>query len=1053
MVKSYHALATAMQDAEAAAWNTSGMQLTACRHSCVAPAVAVATAFACMTLVAAEPVRFSRDVLPILSENCFACHGPDEGHREADLRLDTREGALAVITLDAPAQSELIQRIVATDPDVQMPPPTAHKKPLSREQVDLLTRWIAEGAPWGIHWAFEPPVKPPVPAGPAHPIDAFIGERLAAEGLAFAPQAAPHTLARRLALDLTGLPPSRAQAESLARDPSGPSYDRLVDELLASPHFGERMAMWWLDAARYADTDGFQGDDNRTNWPWRDWVVEAFNANMPFDRFTIEQCAGDLLPNATPEQRLATCFHRNHMTNGEGGRDREESRIDYVIDRVNTLGTLWLGLTVGCCQCHSHKYDPVTHREYYQLNAFFDSIDETGAAGRGAKPYLPVKSPAVARAVAEAQQLVDARQPFLEQAQREAEPPFTAWLQSQIAGLIKAGGSAAWQPLQPSTLESTEGTLFAVEGDGTIQTSGPNPAQDDYLVTAPVALPRVTGVKLEVFPHESHTHGLFSRGESGHFTLTDVKLRVVKRGSSQVREIPFVRAVADHSDDPKKHDNYGSIGGVLDDDPRNGWGVRDAAAAASHTAVFALDEPIVLEADEEIVFELRQRSTRGDANVGRFRVSVTDQAGPAVTSIEPAPLEQLAAAVAAGSTDPARLPPPLRDRLRQQFLADHEPYKITKRAADRAARQLAEAKAAAQVDVMVLAERSQPRTTHVLLRGVWDAKGEAVSPGTPAVLGPFSTMLPGRPASRIDLANWLVAPTNPLTARVIVNHVWQLFFGAGIVRTTEDFGLQGERPTHPDLLDWLAVDFVEHGWDVKRLCRQIVTSRGYRQASAVSPELLARDPDNRLLARGARHRLPSWMLRDQALAVAGLLNPAVGGPPVKPWQPPGVWEEMFMGRFTYEPSEGPAQHRRTLYAFWRRAIAPTFLFDAAQRRSCEVRLPRTNTPLQALTLLNDAIYLEAARALAERDRAPAAMFQAVLCREPTATERAVLDREAARAREHYGMHPADAAALLDATDPGDLFPAPAATADRADLAAATLVASLILNLDEAITHE
>jgi hypothetical protein len=1029
------------------------MQPASCHRICVALAVAFATATAGVRVVATEPVRFSRDVLPILSENCFACHGPDEGHREADLRLDTREGALAAISLDAPATSELIQRIIATDPDVQMPPPTAHKKPLSPDQVETLTRWIAEGAPWGTHWAFEPPVKPPVPAVPAHPIDAFIGARLPAKGLTFAAEATPHTLARRVSLDLTGLPPSRGQVESLTRDSAGASYDRLVDELLASPHFGERMAMWWLDAARYADTDGFQGDDNRTNWPWRDWVVEAFNANMPFDRFTLEQCAGDLLPNATVEQRLATCFHRNHMTNGEGGRDPEESRVDYVIDRVNTLGTLWLGITVGCCQCHTHKYDPVTHHEYYQLNAFFDSIAETGAAGRGAKPYLAVSSPHVARAVAEAQRLVDARAPAVEVARRAAEPAFAAWLEEQVVALTKAGGFTAWRPLEPSTIESTEGTLFAVEADGTIQTSGPNPVQDDYLVTAPVALPRVTGVKLEVFTHESHAHGLFSRGPSGHFTLTDVKLRVTKRGSSQVREFPFVRAVADHSDDPKKHDNYGSISGVLDDDPRNGWGVRDAAAAASHTAVFALGEPLVLEADEEIVFELRQRSTRGDANVGRFRLSVTDQAGPAVTSVEPAPVEQFAAAVAAGATDPARLPPPLRDRLRQQFLADHGPYGIAKRAADRAARQLAETKAAAKVDVMVLAERPERRTTHVLLRGVWDAKGDAVGPGTPAVLGPFSTMLPGRPASRLDLANWLVGPTNPLTARVIVNHVWQLFFGAGIVRSTEDFGLQGERPTHPDLLDWLAVDFVEHGWDVKRLCRQIVTSRAYRQASEVSPELLARDPDNRLLARGGRHRLPSWMLRDQALAVAGLLNPAVGGPPVKPWQPPGVWEEMFMGRFTYEPSEGPAQHRRTLYAFWRRAIAPTFLFDAAQRRSCEVRLPRTNTPLQALTLLNDAIYLEAARALAERDRDPAAMFRSVLFREPRAAERAVLDREAARAREHYGLHPDDAAALLDATDPGDLFPVPAAAADRVERATATLVASLILNLDEAITHE
>jgi len=1004
-------------------------------------------------LMAADRVSFSRDILPILSENCFACHGPDEGRREAGLRLDTREGALAAIDLAAPAKSELVARVTATDPDVCMPPPAAHKKPLAGAEVGLLKRWIEQGAPWGRHWAFDPPIKPPVPAGAAHPIDAFVAARLATERLDFASRAEPHVLARRVAFDLTGLPPTAADVESLARDPSDAAYETLVDRLLATEHFGERLAMWWLDAARYSDTDGFQGDGERTNWPWRDWVVDAFNANMPFDRFTVEQCAGDLLPNATPAQKLATCFHRNHMTNGEGGRDPEESRVDYVIDRVNTLGTLWLGLTVGCSQCHSHKYDPVSHHEYYRLNAFFDSIDETGAAGRGAKPYLAVQSPRVERAVAEAQRLVDSRKPVLDEARRQSEPPFQAWLAERTAAVTAAGGFSAWHALAPKHIESTDGTSFSTDGAGVVQTSGPNPVQDDYLLTAPVGTPRVTGVRLEVFSHESHTSGLFARGESGQFTLTDVKLRVTKRGTSQAREIPFAAAVADHSDDPKKHGGYGDVRHVLDDDPRNGWTVRDAAAAASHTAVFALREPLVLDADEELVFEMRHRSTKGDANIGRFRVSVTDQAGPAVATVGPAPLEQLAALVASGTSDPARLPAAVRNRLRDQFLADHEPYVIAKRAADRAGRQLAEAKAAVKVDVMVLAERPEPRTTHVLLRGVWDAKGDVVQPGTPAVLGTFSTMLPGRPATRLDLANWLVSPANPLTARVIVNHVWQLFFGAGLVRTVEDFGAQGERPTHPELLDWLAVDFMEHGWDMKRLCRQIVTSRTYRQAAEVSPERLARDPENRFLARGARHRLPAWMLRDQALAVSGLLHPAVGGPPVKPWQPPGVWEELFMGRFTYEPSAGEAQHRRTLYAFWRRAIAPTFLFDSAQRRTCEVRLPRTNTPLQALTLLNDTIYLEAARALAERDHDVASMFRAVLFRPPQAAERGVLDREFARARDHYREFPADADALLDSTDPARIFTPPTAASARADRAAATVIASLILNLDEALTHE
>ncbi|MFO0869658.1 MAG: PSD1 and planctomycete cytochrome C domain-containing protein [Pirellulales bacterium] len=1030
-----------------------------------------------VTAQGADEIQFARDVLPILAEHCLACHGPDEQHRKGDLRLDTQAGALRVIDRDAPAQSELVQRILATDPEVIMPPPD-HRKPLSPVQQQTLKKWVEGGAAWGQHWAFVKPQLPPIPTLSAtsapltdQPIDRLVQARLERVGRTLAPPASFLTLLRRVSLDLTGLPPTVDEVAAccadagvdedgrLADDPASQerayrAYQRWVERLLASPHCGERLAMWWLDAARYSDTDGFQGDATRTNWPWRDWVIEAFNQNRPFDQFTIEQFAGDLLPQATNEQRLATCFHRNHMTNGEGGRDPEESRVDYVIDRVSTVGTVWLGLTLGCCQCHSHKYDPISQREFYSLAAFFNSIDEDGKAGTAARPYLSYESPRAPPAVAEARRLVDQRIPREQAARAAAEGPFQQWLQARLAEL--SPDFRSWHPLRSTQLESVEGTQLTQEADGCVQASGPHPRQDDYRFSAAVTLPRVTGLKLEVLPHPSHTRGGLSRGASGEFILTDIKVQVRRAGSSQVRDLLVAQAVADVSAEQKEARNYGDIKGVLDDDPRNGWTTQGHPATQPHVAVFQLAEPLHLEPDEQLVVELRQRSTVGDANIGRFRLFVTDQAGRTVQSVGPSPLEELAEVKHQGQ----EIPPPLREALQAQFLADYAPYLAERQALERAERQWREVSAGARkINVMVLAERAEPRPTHVLVRGVWDKPGEAVQRDVPVAIAPWPfPEVTADTRTREHLARWLMSSDNPLTARVIVNHLWQLLFGVGLVRTTEDFGVQGERPTHPELLDWLAVDFQTHGWDGKRLLRQIVLSNTYRQDSTVSPDLLVHDPENRLLARGARFRLPSWMLRDAALHSAGLLQPAIGGPPVRPYQPPGVWEEMFMGRFQYEPSEGPAQFRRTVYAFWRRAIAPTFLFDAAQRRTCEVRPARTNTPLHALTLLNDANFLVAARALGAAARQtsadPAAQIdeihRRVLARRPTTRERTILLREYERARSHFTAHPADALRLFqEIPQPAaDLPPAP-----PSELAAGTLVASLILNLDEALHHE
>ncbi|MCA9189203.1 MAG: PSD1 and planctomycete cytochrome C domain-containing protein [Pirellulaceae bacterium] len=1004
-----------------------------------------------------EAVSFRRDVLPILSDRCFHCHGPDEQRREADLRLDDRHSATAdrgdyfVIVPGRPDQSELVRRIEANDPSLRMPPIDSHVRELNRDEVDLLRRWIADGAKWEQHWAFVAPQRPRVPDDAPHPLDAFVRRRLSQEGLQPSPRTEAHTLARRVSFDVTGLPPSPDEVQRLVKDRSQSNYEQLVDELLASPHFGERMAMWWLDAARYSDTDGFQQDATRQNWPWRDWVIEAFNADMPFDQFTIEQFAGDLLPDATVDQQLATCFHRNHMTNGEGGRDPEESRIDYVIDRVNTVGTVWLGLTLGCCQCHSHKFDPLSQREYYQLFAFFNSIDEDGKAGNAAKPYLKVESPYAARAVAESLALVESRTQRLDVARQTAKQEFVPWLNKHID--VTRNGIETWHPPSINSLESAEGTDLKLTADGTIQAGGPNPNQDDYRVIATTGLRRVTGWRLEVFSHASHTGGKFSRGATGEFILTDVKLQVRKLGNSQLRDIELAGAVADVEKKVSGR-NYGNIKDTLDDDPRNGWTTAGDETFDSHVAVFALADPLSVRPDDQLVFVLLQRSTDGDANIGRFRIYVTDQPGNAVRSLEPMPLEQLAEARVEHAMD---LPDSLRTRLFEQFLADHQGYQRAKDEYDRAARQLAQCRAAAEPqDVMVLSERAEPRPTFVLKRGVWDSPGEPVERAIPAALscGPIADSQ--KTVSRLELAKWLIDRNNPLTARVIVNQLWQLCFGTGLVRTPEDFGRQGEQPTHPELLDWLAVELMDHNWELKHVLRIILTSETYQQSSRIEPTVRQRDPENRLYARGSRFRLPSWMIRDAALCTSGLLKRAIGGPPVMPYQPDGVWEEMFMGRFHYEPSQGPAQHRRTLYAFWRRSSTPTFLFDQAQRRVCEVRPRQTNTPLHALTMLNDESILEASRELAKSivancdgpsDRMRL-VVKAILSREPNDSELSILEQQYVRALETYQDDEEKAKRLLDFGQP-ELR----CTGRHADVAATMIVASMVYNLDEAISRE
>lgn len=1016
--------------------------------------LALAVLAAGTALQADDDVRFSRDILPILSDRCFHCHGPDPDHREAGLRLDDEIAAKKVVSPGDPDASELLRRVSSHDSEALMPPPASRREKLTDEQVKKFRQWIAGGAKWGRHWAFEKLERPAVPIGGVHPIDAFIQKRREAAGLAASPPAEKATLIRRLSLDLTGLPPTPEDIDEFVNDESPDAYEKLVARLFASPHYGERMAMWWLDASRYADTDGYQGDAVRNNWPWRDWVIQSFNANKPFDRFTIEQFAGDLLPEATPEQILATCFHRNHMTNGEGGRDPEESRIEYVLDRVNTTGTVWLGLTLGCCQCHSHKFDPISQAEYYGLFAFFNSIDENGSASTGAKPYLKYKSPFVEPAVREAKTLVDQRIPLEAAAKAKAEAEFEPWLAQQIERV--KSGFAPWHHFAATAVESVEGTVLVQETGGDIQTSGPNPRQDDYRVIAsrPPELARITGLRLDVLPHESHTGSKLSRGKTGEFILTDVKLYVRGKGKSQLREVEITGAVADVENDAQAR-QYGKVKDTLDDDPRNGWTTEGHDAAKPHAAVYALAQPLVLSDDEEAIFVLMQRSTVGDANIGRFRVSVSDQPGAAVRSLNPMPLEELAGHKAENG---AGVSAELRAKLLAQFLADHAGYQHVKAMLETANAQLAEVQKMAEVDVMVLGERAELRPTFLLERGVWNKHGAEVQRTVPAAVLPWNAE---QKPSRLDLANWIVSRDNPLTARVTVNQLWQLVFGAGLVRTADNFGLQGELPTHPELLDWLAVELMEHQWDVQHVIRLMVTSGAYRQSSDATPALIEADPENRLLARAMRYRLPSWMIRDAQLTASGVLNSALGGPPVKPYQPDGVWEALFMGGRHYEPSQGPAQYRRTVYAFWRRSSTPTFLFDSAARRVCEVQTKITNTPLQALTLLNDLNGLDAARELArlsmrkntaETERLTF-LFRRALSRAPTDDELAVLKREWKKSWDHYRAHPEDAREMLTVGQPLDDGEINPDRFDEPEFAAYMVAASLVFNLDEAVTRE
>ncbi|HEX4796341.1 MAG TPA: PSD1 and planctomycete cytochrome C domain-containing protein [Humisphaera sp.] len=968
-------------------------------------------------------VDFNRDVRPILAGNCLKCHGLDESARKSKLRLDLRETATgpaksgkAAIVSGKPDESELVRRITSSDPDVVMPPASTHVV-LSTSQKELLRQWVAEGAPYAAHWAFVAPKQAALPAvrqadWPRNPLDYFVLANLESQSLQPSPPADRYTLIRRLYLDLIGLPPTPRQADDFANDASPDAYEKLVDQLLASPRYGERWARRWLDLARYADTNGFEKDRPRTIWPWRDWVINALNADMPFDQFTIEQLAGDMLPNATQSQKIATGFHRNTMLNEEGGIDPLEYRFYSSIDRINTTGTTWLGLTVGCAQCHTHKYDPITQKEYYSLLAFLDNADEpqleipasdiesrrhdVEAKVAALTTALPDKFPGGATALAQA---------------------FDAWENQASARAVH------WTPLHPRSVQSSKPYLTVLPDDSIL--AGGDIAKTvtyDLTFDAPAG---AKAIRLDVLPDDSlpgHGPGLvFYELERGDFFLSELSVK------SDATSIKLEKASQTFGSPAKD---------AIDGDPLTGWRVT-GGTGKPHAAVFCFESPLS-EARPLSIHMLFERYAA--APLGRFRFSVTTESHAAEPQALPIEIEAILCVLPADRSNEQR------HQLFDYFLSI-APQLATARKPIDALR----ATMPAPLTTLVLRERppGHARETYVHHRGEYLSATDRVEPGIPAFL---PQLPPGATANRLAFARWLVSPRNPLTARVQMNRQWAAFFGRGIVRTVQDFGYQGEPPSDQALLDWLAVEFMKQGWSLKKLDRLIVTSAAYRQSSRVTSDLLARDPQNVLLSRGPRFRLEAEMIRDGALASSGLLSGKIGGPSVFPPQRASITTEGAYGALQWNTSIGEDRCRRSLYTFSKRT-APFALyntFDAPSGEACIARRDVSNNPLQALSLLNDAVFIEPAQAMGKMlaeshdpdDVRATQIFRRFLIRPPDAEELAMLSGYAAKERARFNADQ-EAAIKVAGKDAGDVV----------ERAVWTTVARAVMNLDETVTKD
>ncbi len=916
---------------------------------------------------AERDVDFVKDVRPILQRSCFSCHGAEA--QEGGLRLHRRTDALAggdsgpAWVNGKSAESRLIQFVSGLNEENTIMPPD-DGKPLAVAEIAILRKWIDQGSPWpdsvagevltSDHWAFQKVQRPQLPAvnqadWVQNAIDRFVLAKLESLNLAPSPAADKATLLRRVTLDLTGLLPTPDEVKNFLADESPQAFERVVDRLLDSPQYGERWARHWLDLARYADSDGFEKDRIRPHaWRYRHWVINAFNRDLPFDQFTLEQLAGDLLPDPTLEQLVATGFHRNTLTNTEGGADKEEDRVKQTVDRTNTTGTTWLGLTIGCAQCHSHKYDPISHRDYYQLYSFFDSLQEKD---------LPAPLSGDDSEYQEQKKKYDQEHAELQQQlarfEKEQLPSRLAAWESKL----DLSAAPAWQPLTPSKVTSSGGAKLTVQKDASVLASGPNPASDVYTIEAEVNLTRITALRIEALSDPSLPAKGPGRVKHGNFVLSEVALKAGPGGNANFLEpepVALAAAKADFEQAGTKDKAGWPASATVDNDPATGWAISPQFGK-DHTAVLELEKDLTAEGPTRLIVTLSQQYGM-QHTLGKFRISVTG-------APRPVPLELLPPQVLAVLKTPAAT----RTAEQQKVLLDHyrtldaEATAWTARLAAQAEPQRKD-KSMAQT----LVELPSPRTTHILTRGDFLRPGAEVKPAVLEVLPDLPEL--DRPANRLDLARWLVSPENPLTARVTVNRFWQRLFGQGLVVTSHDFGTQGREPTHPQLLDHLASEFMGGGWSMKQLIRQIVTSATYQQSAQVRPELLVDDPYNELLARQSRRRVEAEIVRDVALHAAGLLHQQIGGPSVRPPQPDGIASLGYANSVKWQTSTGTDRYRRGLYTFFQRTVPYPMLldFDAPDSNVTCSRRESSNTPISALTLQNDPVFVECAQGFARR---------------------------------------------------------------------------------------